>query len=188
MCTSIYQTMRAAVLCRFLHHPFCVKVCSISTLNFERRAAFSYSRKKSRVEPLYYRAQNYLDRVAIVDQHATHYYRDLFHRSNVLTEMICDQLGASNTDNIDEKRVTFLCPNDVSYVSAQWGIWGAGGVAVPLSNSHPASELEYFIEDTNSCLVVATEDYAERVEPISKKLGKLNMLLLLLFHCLNFET
>ena len=66
-------------------------------------------------------------------------------------------------------RVCILCPNDMSYVVSQWAVWMAGGVAVPLSPSHPSSELEYFISDSGSSLVIVTEDMADKLQERSKK-------------------
>ena len=40
-------------------------------------------------------------------------------------------------------RVAFLAPPGIDYVVAQWGIWRAGGIAVPLCTTHPPPELEY---------------------------------------------
>jgi len=33
-------------------------------------------------------------------------------------------------------------------VAVQWGVWRAGGIAVPLPLGSPTAELEYFIDDT----------------------------------------
>ena len=58
-------------------------------------------------------------------------------------------------------RVGFLCPNDVSYVKAQWAVWMAGGIAVPLCTTHPPNELRYFIEDAD-CEVKTTSQRLSR--------------------------
>src|SRR5687768_9958896 len=41
------------------------------------------------------------------------------------------------------------------YVATLWGIWRAGGVAVPLAPTHPIPETEYVLDDTGAEAVVA---------------------------------
>src|SRR5438105_4600146 len=45
-------------------------------------------------------------------------------------------------------------------VAFQWGIWRAGGIAIPLAVSHPPAELEYVIRDADAETVVVYEDFA----------------------------
>jgi len=59
-----------------------------------------------------------------------------------------------------EARVAFLAPAGFAYVATQWGIWRAGGVAVPLAVSHPPPELEYVIRDADAEVVVVHPDFA----------------------------
>jgi len=42
----------------------------------------------------------------------------------------------------------------------QWGVWRAGGVAVPLAVSHPPAELEYVIRDAEAETVVVHGEFA----------------------------
>lgn len=41
-------------------------------------------------------------------------------------------LSSAGTDDLAEQRIAFLCPNKYEYAVVQWGIWAAGGVAVPI--------------------------------------------------------
>ncbi|MDZ8054659.1 MAG: hypothetical protein RMX63_24905 [Aulosira sp. ZfuCHP01] len=50
-----------------------------------------------------------------------------------------------DAEDLQEQRVAFLIPPGFEYVATQWGIWRAGGIAVPLCISHPRPELEYAI-------------------------------------------
>ena len=56
-------------------------------------------------------------------------------------------------------RVAMLTPNNVQYVVSQWAIWMCGGVCVPLCQSHPASTLSYYIQDSGAKLLLATPDH-----------------------------
>ena len=84
--------------------------------------------------------------------------------------------GASGTApgarrDLEEARVALLTEPDVRYVVAQWGIWRAGGVAVPLCTKHPPPELEYVLEDAEVETVLVDEIYRDRLEPLARKRG-----------------
>ncbi|NWI20942.1 ACSF3 synthetase, partial [Crypturellus soui] len=124
----------------------------------------------SGVTPVFTRALAFGDKIAIVDQNGEHTYRDLYSRSLRLSQEICRVLECSGRD-LKEERISFLCPNDSSYVVAQWASWMSGGIAVPLYKKHPAQELEYVIQDSQSALVVVAEEYMEKMAPSAAKLG-----------------
>lgn len=123
-----------------------------------------------RVAPVFTRALAFGDKIAIIDQNGKHTYKELYTRSLLLSQEICKMLGHPNRD-LNGERISFLCPNDVSYVIAQWASWMSGGIAVPLYRKHPVSELEYFIKDSQSSLLVIEEEYKERIMSSAKKLG-----------------
>jgi malonyl-CoA/methylmalonyl-CoA synthetase len=60
----------------------------------------------------------------------------------------------SGARRLDEERVAFLVTPGFPWVAVQWGIWRAGGVAVPLPLNSPRSELEYFIDDSKASTLV----------------------------------
>jgi len=55
------------------------------------------------------------------------------------------------------------------YVAAQWGIWRAGGIAVPLCVLHPLETLKYVIEDTDSQTLIVSEKYRDILLSLVKK-------------------
>ncbi|NXA45609.1 ACSF3 synthetase, partial [Nothocercus julius] len=122
------------------------------------------------ITPVFTRALAFGDKIAIVDQNGEHTYRDLYSRSLRLSQEICRVLKCSSRD-LKEERISFLCPNDSSYVVAQWASWMSGGIAVPLYKKHPAQELEYVIQDSQSALVIVAEEYVEKMSPSAAKLG-----------------
>lgn len=105
-------------------------------------------------------------RVAIVDRTSTYSY-DLLDRASV---NVARRLLDGGTD-LGEARVAFLVTPGFEHVAVQWGIWRAGGVAVPLPLSHPPAELEYLIRDSEATIVVADADYAPLVEPLAGAVG-----------------
>lgn len=122
------------------------------------------------VTPVFLQASRHLDRVAVVDRFGSHRYEDILFHANVLTDKILNSFDVKSGD-MDGERICLLCPNDVSYVVGQWATWMSGGVTVPLSPKHPLAQLQYFVEDSQSKLVIATEELAHQVEPLVSRLG-----------------
>lgn len=120
--------------------------------------------------PVFYKAPKYGNRTALIDQHGQHSYEDLYRRSCALSKQITSLLGNPSNETRPE-RVSFLCPNDSSYVVCQWAAWISGAIAVPLYKNHPPPELEYVLQDSQSALVLAETRYAGVVAPLAEKLG-----------------
>jgi malonyl-CoA/methylmalonyl-CoA synthetase len=112
------------------------------------------------------RAGAHGDRTAIVATEGRFTYGDLLAASHAVASALLQ--GATD---LREARVAFLIPPGFYWVAAQWGIWRAGGVAVPLAVSHPPPELEYAIADSRAAAVVAHPDLADRVEPVARRLN-----------------
>ncbi|XP_075795967.1 malonate--CoA ligase ACSF3, mitochondrial isoform X1 [Pelodiscus sinensis] len=125
---------------------------------------------RGRGTSVFTRALAFGDKIAIVDRNGAHTYRDLYAQSARVSRQVCEVLGCASGD-LQEARISFLCPNDASYVIAQWASWMSGGIAVPLYRKHPVQELEYFIQDSQSSLVIAVEEYVRRITPSAEKLG-----------------
>jgi malonyl-CoA/methylmalonyl-CoA synthetase len=112
------------------------------------------------------RALEHADRCAVIAPDGSFSYRDLYERSAAIAGHL---LGGR--DDLHEARVAFACPSGVRYVATQWGIWRAGGVAVPLSAAQPASECEYILADSGASLVVAAPEFAPALGPLAARLG-----------------
>lgn len=56
--------------------------------------------------------------------------------------------------DIDGERIVYLTPNNATNVVAQWAIWMCKAIAVPLCSTHPTSEKQYFVDDTQAKLVI----------------------------------
>jgi malonyl-CoA/methylmalonyl-CoA synthetase len=67
--------------------------------------------------------------------------------------------------------VVFLVTPGFPWVATQWGIWRAGGVAVPLPPNSPRPELEYFIDNTQASTLVFDTPAASLVSPIAAVRG-----------------
>ena len=62
--------------------------------------------------------------------------------------------------------MSFICTNGYEYVAAQWAIWRAGGIAVPLCNTHPLPELEYIIQDSQSDVLLVHRRFEKFMKPL----------------------
>ena len=70
--------------------------------------------------------------------------------------------------DLRERRVAFLAPPGFQYVAILWGIWRAGGVAVPLAVSHPLPELDYTVSNSGAEILVAHPEFETRLQPIAQ--------------------
>lgn len=68
---------------------------------------------------------------AISDGHSkrTFTYTELLLHTSSLKERILDLF---DMDDLKEQRIVTLFPNGYDYVVAQWAVWAAGGICVPL--------------------------------------------------------
>lgn len=71
--------------------------------------------------------------------------------------------------DLEGARVCFLVPPGWDYVRWQWGIWRAGGLAVPMAVSHPPAELGYVLDDAKPDAVVVHPDFADRVAELTRE-------------------
>jgi malonyl-CoA/methylmalonyl-CoA synthetase len=116
--------------------------------------------------PLVAQARGRADSVALVDAAGAHTYAALLDASARVASALLH--GAAD---LAEARVCFLAPPSFEYAAVQWGVWRAGGVAVPLAVSHPPAELEYAIGDADAAIVVAAPQFAEVLKPLAEAHG-----------------
>ncbi|MDB5240185.1 MAG: long-chain fatty acid--CoA ligase [Spirosoma sp.] len=69
--------------------------------------------------------------------------------------------------DLAEARVAFMVTPGFDYVRVQWGIWRAGGIAVPLCLTYPPASLDYVITDTAAEIIVASASYTSIVKPLA---------------------
>ena len=112
------------------------------------------------------RAALYADRTAIIAPEGTFAYTDLIDDSARAASAILhgrtDLCGA---------RVAFLTCAGYHYVVAQWGIWRAGGIAVPLATSHPVPELERTLRDCSPELVLCDLPFEQQAREVGERCG-----------------
>lgn len=70
--------------------------------------------------------------------------------------------------DLHEARVAFMVTPGFDYVRVQWGIWRAGGMAVPLCLTYPPASLDYVLSDTRASIVVVSARYSAIVKPLAE--------------------
>lgn len=112
------------------------------------------------------RAVEFKERTALVSNGKSFSYAQLLTISrNVSANLL------NGKSDLNEARITFLVPPSFEYAAIQWGIWAAGGVAVPLCVLHPLPSIQYVLEDTQAEIVIASEDYIEFLKPLEAAIG-----------------
>jgi malonyl-CoA/methylmalonyl-CoA synthetase len=107
-------------------------------------------------------AQEYSERIAVVDSAGSYSYDDLLNSSRRVAAALLD-----GRDDLCEERVAFLVAPGFPWVATQWGIWLAGGMAVPLPIGSPHAELNYFVDDAGASALVADGTNRALLENVS---------------------
>lgn len=110
------------------------------------------------------RAAGHADRTAIVDADGAHGYGDLLEASEAVARGLLTRAGVGD---LDGARVACMVDPGLRYAAVQWGVWRAGGVAVPLCLFHPPRELAYVLDDTGAALAVADPAYRDPLEGLA---------------------
>lgn len=101
-------------------------------------------------------------RTAIIEGGRSHSYSELYAQSMRVARLLLSKSGS----DLAGARIGFIVPPGFSYVAVQWGIWSAGGVAVPLPVMYPKAELEYIINDCGIATVIAHDSLRDRVPAV----------------------
>ncbi len=112
------------------------------------------------------RATNHFGNTAIISNGKRYTYLELMTASEAFAAILLD-----GKHDLEEAPVAFMVEPGFDYVKVQWGIWRAGGVAVPLALNHPLPSLRYTLEDTGASTVVVSPQHEGKLEPLAKELS-----------------
>lgn len=119
------------------------------------------------------RAQQWAGRKAIVAKDKSYSYQQLLDSSVTTANWLLDK-----KKDLEQERVCFLVKPSFEYTAVQWGIWRAGGIAVPLCVLHPLASLQYVIENSRACILVVDTEHLELLTPLAQQLK-------IILHCTN---
>jgi malonyl-CoA/methylmalonyl-CoA synthetase len=103
---------------------------------------------------------------AIISNNRTYSYEELQSTSDIIASQLLE-----NATDLSEERVAFMVEPSFEYVAVQWGIWKAGGVAVPLCISYPLDSLAYVLEDTEAKIIIISSAFEEILSKYAAKKG-----------------
>ena len=116
--------------------------------------------------PFVIRAHSFADRIAFSTAESVHTYRQLLHQSATIAHDLLKEAS-----DLEESRVGILVNPGFGYSSAQWAIWRAGGMAVPLCLSATEPEWEYALTDSQTTIVLTDASNSAKIAPLCKRLG-----------------
>ena len=127
------------------------------------------------------RAHAHSKRIAVVGSEGLFTYRDLLSTSECVARRLTAGIAFAGgvggarasivAGDLGEARIAYLVPPGFHHVAVQWGVWRAGGVAVPLAVSHPPAELSHVIADAEPAAVVASSSLVGRIALVAEERG-----------------
>ncbi|KAL1115049.1 hypothetical protein AAG570_007080 [Ranatra chinensis] len=114
--------------------------------------------------PVFKRAAEFADRVALRDARGEYTYGGLLKSAAGLSAQVAGQLSG------DQRRVLIVCPNDATHVIAQWACWISGQIAVPVNPQYPGY-MEYYATDCDADLILTVPEHEAVVKDVAVKVG-----------------
>jgi len=116
--------------------------------------------------PLIAQAELHGGRTATTDSQGAFTYAELLDASSRVAAVLL-----AGRRDLQEERIAFLLTPGFPWVAVQWGIWRAGGVAVPLPVNSTRAELEYFVDDTQASALIFDAAAEPLMAPIAAAHG-----------------
>ena len=121
--------------------------------------------------PVFLHAEKNKERPAIVDRDGRLNYGDVLHHSMNLAVEILKIFSANESMKINGERIALLTEPNAAYVVGMYASWICNSISVPLHTSHPPSEWEYFLSDSQCSLILVTQTLLDKISPVAEKLG-----------------
>eukprot|EP01083_Nonionella_stella_P286040 973532_1 len=102
-----------------------------------------------------------IDRPAVHDNELSVTYGDILSAAARITSIL-----RRSVTNCERARIAFLLPPSASYVAVLCGVWAAGGVCVPLCESHPVPERSYVVKDSDPSAIVVHRSFADKIRAV----------------------
>jgi malonyl-CoA/methylmalonyl-CoA synthetase len=112
------------------------------------------------------RAMLHRNSIAFKNESSEQTYQHLLNRSEQLAAQLLE-----NESDLNSSTVAMLIPADPDFVSVQWAIWRAGGIILPLCLSATQPEWEYSLSDSNTSIVITTQELKHEISDLCNKLN-----------------
>jgi malonyl-CoA/methylmalonyl-CoA synthetase len=107
------------------------------------------------------RARERRTATAVLSGGGRYTYADLLDASAAVATALLGGKG-----DLEEERVALAVPPGGDYVAAQWGVWRAGGIAVPLSATATPPELQHVLADAGIRVALVARGRQDQIEPL----------------------
>lgn len=119
------------------------------------------------MDALFHQAYQNPSKIAIVDHTGSYSYQQLIEKTRSLASFLLQ-----DKEDLKEARIAYMVSPGLDYVAVQWGIWMAGGIAVPLCITYPFPSLQYVIEDTEAELILVGPEYEQLLQTYAEDQSK----------------
>lgn len=114
-------------------------------------------------------ARNNSKKIAILFNENTYTYKEYNEQVNKVANALID-FGVKKGD-----KIAFMMKNSDTFIFVYYGILKAGAVAVPINFRLTAHEIRYILDNSDSIIVFADEEYAETIAKAGEENGKLQL-------------
>ncbi|MDN5202853.1 acyl-CoA synthetase [Fulvivirgaceae bacterium BMA10] len=112
------------------------------------------------------RADSFKNRTAVVEGNQHFSYDQLLSASASTAGYLL-----KHSQDLKGARIAFMVVPGFDYVTVQWAIWRAGGVAVPLCIQHPLPALEYVIDDATVSAIIVSDRFEALLKESARSRG-----------------
>ena len=116
--------------------------------------------------PIIKRAMLHRNSIAFKNESSEQTYQHLLDRSEQLAAQLLE-----NASDLNSATVAMFIPADSDFVCVQWAIWRAGGIMLPLCLSATQPEWEYSLSDSNTNIVITTQELKHEISDLCNKLN-----------------
>ncbi|BES88991.1 AMP-Hypothetical protein enzyme [Nesidiocoris tenuis] len=114
--------------------------------------------------PIFKRPIDYVKCKAVIDKNGSYSHGGLLTAAKSLAIEISDMLKGRK-----QERVAYFVPHSAELIIITWAIWMSGQIAVPLPADYPEIAHEYFIIDSDSNLLVSSEEHKRQAEALKQR-------------------
>jgi len=122
---------------------------------------------------------SFKERIAIESDNKQFSYSYLIEQSDLIASFFCGEETEYEgvfIDDLKEEKIGLLMNPNIDYITTLWGIWKAGGVAVPLSLSAKEDELKHCISECEINFIISSKSCdRKRYLPNQDKLEVINL-------------
>lgn len=103
---------------------------------------------------------------ALLSGSQSHTYTTLIEHSEKVASVLLE-----NESDLNQSPVAYMVEPGLDYVVSQWGIWLAGGIAVPVALAHPLESIKYILHDTGAKTFICSAAYKSLLKDFCEASG-----------------